>query len=247
MKDKVIVLTGAASGMGLATAKHLAAKGAKVALADVQAAPLKAAVEAITAAGGQAIGTVVDVRDRQQVEAWIREAVAAFGPLDGAANLAGVIGKGHNMVSIQDMDDADWDFVTGVNEKGLFNCLRAQIPHLKDGGSIVNAASVSGIQGSPRTAAYTASKHAVVGLTRVAARELGPRKIRCNCFCPGAIDTPMLQQSAAIRGSTLDISRVPLGRLGQPSEVANLVEWLLSDGSSYISGTVQVIDGGWVS
>jgi NAD(P)-dependent dehydrogenase (short-subunit alcohol dehydrogenase family) len=147
MDGKVIVITGGASGMGLETAKLLASKGSKVSIADVQEGPLKAVIDEINKAGGQAIGTVVDVRNREQVEAWIKKTVETFGKLDGAANLAGVIGKGINITPIQEVDDDDWDFVMGVNAKGLLNCLRAQVPYFNDGGSIVNAASVAGIIG----------------------------------------------------------------------------------------------------
>lgn len=184
MENRTIVITGAASGMGLETAKLLGSKGAKLSLADVQEGPLNEAVEAIKEAGGTAMGCVVDVRKRDQVEAWIKATVDAYGKLDGAANLAGVTGKHINITPLQDIDDADWDFVTDVNQKGLMNCLRAQIPHFNDGGSIVNAASVAGLIGFPRNAAYVASKHAVVGITKVAAKELGARQIRCNAFCP---------------------------------------------------------------
>lgn len=184
MQDKVIAITGGASGMGLETAKLLASKGAKVSIADVQEGPLKSVVDEINASGGQAMGTVVDVRNRQQVEDWIKATAENFGKLDGAANLAGVIGKHINVTPLEEIDDDDWDFVVGVNQKGLLNCLRAQIPYFNDGGSIVNAASVAGIIGFPRNASYVASKHAVVGLTKTAAKELGPRQIRCNCFCP---------------------------------------------------------------
>lgn len=184
MENKVIVITGAASGMGLTTALLLASKGAKLSLADVQEAPLQKVVADIQASGGTAIGTVVDIQDRKAVEAWIAKTVETYGKLDGAANLAGVIGKQNNMAKIEDIDDADWDFVIGVNQKGLLNCLRAQIPHFNDGGSIVNAASVAGVIGFKQNASYVASKHAVVGLTKVAAKELGSRQIRCNCFCP---------------------------------------------------------------
>jgi NADP-dependent 3-hydroxy acid dehydrogenase YdfG len=163
LKDKVIVLTGAASGMGLATAKLLASKGAKVSMADVQEVPLKALAAEIEESGGTVFAMVVDVSNRQQVEDWIKATVEKFGRLDGAANLAGVIGKSINITHLQDIDDDDWDFVMGVNAKGLLNCLRAQIPYFNDNGSIVNASSVSGIMGFPRNAAYVASKHAVVG------------------------------------------------------------------------------------
>jgi NAD(P)-dependent dehydrogenase (short-subunit alcohol dehydrogenase family) len=184
MKGKVIVITGAASGMGLESAKLLASKGAMLSLADVQEEALNKVVEEIRQSGGEAIGTVVDIRNRTQVEDWIKKTVDTYGKLDGAANLAGVIGKHINITPLQDIDDDDWDFVLGVNAKGLLNCLRAQIPHFNDGGAIVNAASVAGIIGFPRNASYVASKHAVVGLTKTAAKELGPRQIRCNCFCP---------------------------------------------------------------
>jgi NAD(P)-dependent dehydrogenase (short-subunit alcohol dehydrogenase family) len=184
MESKVIAITGAASGMGLAVSQLLASKGAKVSLCDVQAEPLRNLVAEIEKSGGKAMGTVADVRDRKQVEGWIQATVDTFGKLDGAANLAGVIGRQNNVATFQEIDDDDWDFVIGVNQRGLMNCLRAQIPHFNDGGSIVNAASVAGLMGVARNAAYCASKHAVIGLTRSAAKELGDRGIRCNCFCP---------------------------------------------------------------
>jgi len=184
MDDKVIVITGGASGMGYETAKLLASKGARVSLADVQADKLEEVEKDIEKSGGKVMVTVVDVRKRDQVEDWIKKTVEEFGKLDGAANLAGVIGKHINITPIEDVDDDDWDFVMGVNAKGILNCMRAQIPHFNSGGSIVNASSVAGIMGMKRNASYVASKHAVVGLTRTAAKELGPKNIRCNCFCP---------------------------------------------------------------
>ena len=128
LSGKVVVLTGAASGMGLETAKLLGSKGVKLSMADVQEGPLKEAAAEIEKAGGTVMATVVNVTIRKQVEDWIKATVEKFGKIDGAANLAGVIGKQNNIASLQDIDDADWDFVLGVNTKGLLNCLRAQIP-----------------------------------------------------------------------------------------------------------------------
>lgn len=184
IKDKVIVITGAASGMGLETARLFASKGAKLSLADVQEKPLKDLEAELKQSGAQVIAQVVDVSNRSNVEDWIATTVKEFGKLDGAANLAGVIGKQSNVVGIEDIEDADWDFVFGVNVVGLKNCLRAQVPVMNEGGSIVNAASILGLIGAPKNLAYCASKHAVVGMSRAAAKELGPKKIRVNCFCP---------------------------------------------------------------
>jgi NAD(P)-dependent dehydrogenase (short-subunit alcohol dehydrogenase family) len=184
LKDKVIVITGAASGMGLETARLFAKKGAKLSLADVQEKPLKELEGELQQSGAQIITQVVDVRDRKAVEAWIAATVEKFGKLDGAANLAGVIGKQANVVGIDGLDDDEWDFVMGVNVVGLKNCLRAQVPHFNEGAAIVNAASILGLIGAAKNLAYCASKHAVVGMTRSAAKELGPKKIRVNCICP---------------------------------------------------------------
>jgi NAD(P)-dependent dehydrogenase (short-subunit alcohol dehydrogenase family) len=184
MKDKVIVITGAASGIGLETARLLASKGAKLSLADLQEIPLKELEAELKQAGTQVTAHIVDIRDRKAVEAWIAATISQFGKLDGAANLAGVIGKQSNAVEIADVDDDDWDFVMDVNVTGLRNCLRAQVPHFNEGAAIVNAASILGVIGAPKNLAYCASKHAVVGMTRAAAKELGPKKIRVNCICP---------------------------------------------------------------
>lgn len=186
LKDKVIVITGAASGIGEETARLFASKGAKLSLADVQAERLQELHAELTRTHPEAkiIALTVDVSKRKEVEDWISQTVATFGKLDGCANLAGVIGKQSNVVPIEGVDDDDWDFIYSVNVIGLRNCLRAQVPHINEGGAIVNASSILGLIGSPNNLAYASSKHAIIGMTRVAAKELGPRKIRCNCFCP---------------------------------------------------------------
>lgn len=186
-EGKVIALTGGASGIGLETAKMLAARGATVCIADLQEAGLAAAVKDIEAAGGKVSSTVLNVRDRKAVESWIESIVGKFGKLDGAANLAGVIGKSIGISNLEDIEEDEWDFIMGVNMDGVRYCMRAEIKALTkqgNGGSIVNAASIAGIIGLEKNAAYIASKHAVVGLTRAAAKECGARNIRVNSIAP---------------------------------------------------------------
>ncbi|KAF4614362.1 hypothetical protein G7Y89_g15375 [Cudoniella acicularis] len=223
-KGKVIVLTGGASGIGLSTAQLLASRGAIIYLADVQEGPLNTAVDSIVSLGGTAHGTVVNVRSRSEVELWINSVVCEHGKLDGAVNLAGVIGKQIGVANIEDIDDDDWDFVVGVNLGGVLNCLR--------------------IIGMPKNAAYIASKHAIVGLTRAATKENGHRGVRVNAIAPGPIDTPMVRKSKETDEEG-KVANIPMGREGKAEEVAELIAWLLCDGSSYMTGTVQSIDGGW--
>ncbi|KIW78344.1 hypothetical protein Z517_08179 [Fonsecaea pedrosoi CBS 271.37] len=242
---KVIAITGGASGIGLATAELLASSGALISVADVHAESLAAAASKIEQAGGTVLTRVVNVADSTQVNDWIAATVDKFGKLDGAVNLAGMMGKDMNVHKIEDLEDDDWTAVIGVNLTGVMHCNRAQIRNMNPKGSIVNTASVAGVMGLPMAAAYTASKHGVVGLSRCAAKETGDRGIRVNCLAPGLIDTPMSRKSSEVRGAKRDFSQ-SIKRFGQPEEVAELIVFLLSDASQYISGTVQLIDGGWM-
>jgi len=184
LSGKVIAITGAASGIGLETTKLLSSQGAKLSLADFQAKPLQALATEIQNSGQEVLAQTLDVRNRADVEAWVKKTVEKFGKLDGTVTLAGVAGKGILKDSIQDIQDDDWDTVFDVNVKGTLNTLRAQIPNFNDGGSIVTVASLAGLTGAAKNAAYVSSKHAVVGLSRCATAELGGRNIRVNCVCP---------------------------------------------------------------
>jgi NAD(P)-dependent dehydrogenase (short-subunit alcohol dehydrogenase family) len=186
-KNKVIVITGGASGMGLKTAHLFASQGAKVSIADVQEKQLTQAKAEIEAKGGNCMVCVTDIRDERQVAAWIDATVSAFGKIDGVANFAAVIGSDICVKPTEEISSKDWEFVLGVNLTGLMNCLRAQIPHLNTGSAVVNFASVSGQRGFAMNGAYCASKHGVIGLSRCTAKELGPKGIRLNIVAPSVL------------------------------------------------------------
>lgn len=253
-EGKVIALTGAASGIGLATAHLLASRGAKLSLADISGEPLASnAADIISKHQTEVLHITVDVRNYQQVEQWIQQTKQRFGKLDGAANLAGVIPKSIGRKGVHEQDFEEWDFILGVNLTGVMHCMRAQLDAIASGGAIVNAASVAGLIGRANNASYTASKHGVVGLTRSAAKEVGMRNVRVNCICPGRIETPMAAaaderagEESQKTGIMMNVSGVALGRSGQPEEVAKLIAFLLSDESSYITGNAVAIDGGWI-
>ena len=188
LKDKVVAITGASSGIGLATSHMMAARGAKLSLADVNEAGLETAKKSILAAtpSAEIITFPVDVRKWAQVEAWISKTSEHFGRLDGAVNLAGVVPKdiGLDKGGIDQLDEAEYDFIMGVNTLGVALCMKAQVPKMGKGGSIVNASSIAGLIGRSKNSIYSASKHAVMGLTRSAAKEVGVKGIRVNAINP---------------------------------------------------------------
>jgi NAD(P)-dependent dehydrogenase (short-subunit alcohol dehydrogenase family) len=250
VQDKVIAITGAASGIAYATAHYLATRGAKLSLADINGDALKTVAEEVASKHGvEVYHHVVDVTKRADVEAWITGTVQKFGRLDGAANLAGTIGTTIGLNTVAETDDADWDINIAVNLTGVMNCLRAQLNVISDNGSIVNAASIAGQIGRPYAGAYAVSKHGVVGLTKSAAKEVGGRGIRVNSVAPGPIATPMNRAAQQISGRMLgkgsESSRIALARHGKPEEVAALVSFLLSDEAGFITGATYSIDGGW--
>ncbi|KAI9692703.1 MAG: hypothetical protein M1820_009454 [Bogoriella megaspora] len=252
LKDKVIAITGATGGIGLATAHLLASHGAILSLADVSQEKLDALVSGLASNGTSSIGIALDVRKSSEVSSWITRTVSEFGCLDGAANLAGVIGA-TDFKGVAEMEDANWDLIIGVNLTGVMYCMRAELTAmLKAGtkGAVVNAASLSGLRGRPGISAYVASKHGVVGLTKTAAREVGKQGVRVNAVCPGPVDTPMLSEllgtpsSEEKKGVTNTYDSLPLGRVARPDEVAKAIVYLLSDDASYITGVAFPVDAG---
>ncbi len=242
---KVALVTGAASGMGLATARAFAQAGASVVLADFKEDAVKAAAEELAAAGHKALAVRCDVSDDAQVAALVGRAVAAFGRLDAAFNNAGVMAR---IVPTADSTREDWDRVIGVNLRGVWSCMKHELRQMERQGSgaIVNNASVGALTGNPGIGSYIASKHGVVGLTRTAALEYVKRGIRVNAVNPGLIDTPIARDVVAgdERAYAEIATQVPIGRAGRPEEIASAVLWLCSPGASYVVGHALTVDGG---
>lgn len=249
LEGKCTLVTGAAGGMGRAAAELFAREGARVAVVDIKEDAAGETVEAIRAAGGEAILVLADMIDRQQVDAMVRKTVEAFGRLDGAFNNAGItggqVGQGGKLTA--DWEEDAWDRIVNVNAKGVWNCMQAEIRQMlaQGGGAIVNSSSLAGITGFLTTSGYSASKHAVVGMTKTASLEYAP-SIRINALCPGYVDTDLLSDTMSRRGQAI-LDKIPFKRLAQPLELAEMACWLLSDRASYATGGVFAIDGGFMA
>jgi len=244
-KDKVALVTGASSGMGLATAKAFAESGAAVALVDINHDRLSAATEGLTELGLKAIGIVCDVADEVQAKAAVDRTVAEFGRLDMAYNNAGILGP---MCEMSDETSEGYNETQAINLRGIWTFMKHELRQMKKQGSgaIVNCSSLGGLVGLPGRAAYHASKHGVIGLTKSAALDVAAQGIRVNSICPGCIDTPMGDGIDPEAMKTF-LKDQPIGRAGMPEEVAAAVLWLCSPGASLIVGVALPVDGGFVA
>ena len=241
LQNKVCLITGAAQGIGLATALKFAREGAIIAVCDVRQAAVDEAVAQCRALGAQAVGHVMDVTQRAMVDAAVGRVNARFGRIDVLVNNAGITQDAR----LQKMTLEQFDRVIDVNLRGVFHCSQAvaDIMVAQGFGVILNASSVVGIYGNFGQTNYAASKFGVIGFTKTWSRELGPKGVRVNAVAPGFVTTPIL---ATIPANVLrDMeARVPLGRLGQPEEIANVYAFLASDEASYINGAVIEVSGG---
>lgn len=247
---RVAIITGAASGIGAASARLFATEGARLVLADVDAEAVARVARAIEQDGGEAVAVRTDVADDGEVAAMVATALERYGRLDVLFANAGVSGTG----TVDEIALADLDRVLGVNLRGSFLCARHAVPAMArtGGGSIVFTASELALVGSPGSPAYCATKAGLIGLARAMALDHAPQGIRVNCVCPGATDTPMLRRSMEREpdpaADEADIvRRLPLGRLGRPEEIARAALFLAGDESSFVTGTALVVDGGWTA
>lgn len=239
---KVALVTGAAAGIGRASALAFAASGASVVVADVNQTAGEDTVAHILNSGGRACFQSCDVSDGAQVQALVARAVSEYGRLDFAHNNAGI-----NSLRTDEWDAANFSRSLAVNLTGVMQCIHAEVPAMlkTGGGAIVNTASINGITGNPAQPAYTAGKHGVVGLTRSAALKWARQGIRVNCVCPGVTDTAMVSDMIAdprVRGAIEQMT--PMGRMAKPEEIAAAVMWLCSDQASFVTGHPLIVDGG---
>ena len=247
-ENKVALITGAGSGMGLATAKAFAASGAAVVLADWNEKVVRAAADELAAQGHKALAVACDVSDDSQVEAMVAKVVGAFGRLDAAFNNAGVQNV---LAETADTTRKDYDRVMDINLRGVWSCMKFELQYMRKigSGAIVNCSSLGGLVGGAERGIYHASKHGVLGFTKSAALEYAARGIRVNAVCPGLIWTPMVDQMVADgQGEAMKAMEksVPMQRAGRPEEIADAVLWLCSEAASYVTGQSISVDGGYI-
>jgi NAD(P)-dependent dehydrogenase (short-subunit alcohol dehydrogenase family) len=248
MHGKVALVTGAAAGIGRATALAFAEAGAKVVVSDIQAAGSEETVSLIKAADGDAIFVQTDVARGADIAALVHTTLEHYGRLDYACNNAGIEGT---PATTAEYPDATWDRVIAVNLTGVWQCMKHEIPAMiQHGGAIVNMSSILGTVAFASAAAYTAAKHGVIGLTKTAALEYAAQGLRINAVCPAFIVTPMLERGGmlsdpAVRAAMENMH--PIKRMGRPEEIAGAVVWLCSDEASFVTGHAMLVDGGYTA
>lgn len=240
---KVAFVTGAGSGIGRATAVAFAAEGARIAILDRTAEALRETEAAVKGAGGEVLAITCDVSAPEQVEAAVARVIERFGRLDVAFNNAGVENE---PTPLHEIELQEWERILNINLRGTFVCMKHEIAQMvrQGGGVVVNTSSGAGIRGVPGGSAYTASKHAIIGMTRSAALDYAKQNIRVNAVLPGNIATPMMDR---FTGGDIQkaIDLEPVGRLGKPEEIAEAVLWMCSDLGGFVTGSAIVVDGGW--
>ncbi len=248
LHDKVAIITGAARGIGRATALRFAQEGCHLALSDMNLDGVRETAQLCEAHGVRTAATRTDVTRTDDVAAMVQHAVAQLGPIDAVFNNAGVFYNAGPQ-GIHDMSDDEWDRMLAICLTGVFKVSRAVLAHWVDtkrAGSIVNSASISAAIAFTRSAHYCAAKAGVASLTRCTALEYGPIGVRCNSIAPGIIQTDMTKPALSNEATVADwMRRIPLKKLGQPEDVAELVLWLASDESRYVTGDMILVDGGW--
>jgi NAD(P)-dependent dehydrogenase (short-subunit alcohol dehydrogenase family) len=248
LTEKVALVTGAGSGIGQATALKMAREGASVVIADRDEAAAATTLEMITGEGGRGLTMIVDTSEARGIEALVRRAVDSYGRLDCAVNNAAIRGPA---VLTAEYTEEDWDRIVSTNLKGVWLCMKFEIGQMlcQGGGAIVNIASNFGLVGSRKMSAYSASKHGVIGLTKTAALEYARRNVRVNAVCPGPTRTPFMESVLREHPEALQDmeSTLPIGRVGQSSEIAEAVVWLCSDRASFVTGAALPVDGGFLA